>query len=611
MTTNNSSTSVLLCQPPPFDWKALQLTLTILKDNNLRYIPLVYGQKKPLLKEWKHLQDIPPTKEELSAFYSGKPVNLGVLCGRASGGLIAFCFNSQEGARELFGDKYSEALEKTFVTRTQRGIHIYFRTNELIKTEFFEKDGIPAWLEIRGDGTYCVFPPSKHPSGGLYQAIGVMAIAKPSNLANWLENRLIELGLRKSSPPPEIKEVKPHWIKEVWGGVPKGSRNTTATKLAGYFRQKLPQDICLLFLREWGARCTPPCSDAGEIVDLEAIVKSVFRYPSKVKPLKITSTLELLSEPEQDIDWIIEGIVTPQSRIVVSGPTKIGKTMLALEMAYEIATGKDFLGIISTPRAARVLFLELEVGKSPLKSRLRKLAGIFGNADIPMVRSSSFLPLNTPEGKEELERIIQETTPEVVFLDPLIKFHISDEDKASAMQTVFGYLDSLLDEYGVSFIVLQNMRKIGKDASQIDAELVRGSSQLTAWANSILTLKRKPNNPEITLSFTLRDAEDEIPPMILNFERDTCTFSALFKEAEIKVAPETIINIVAQAEGKRMRRAVLRDKIEKETGAVERTIDRVIKVMEKEDKIRLEKSTTGTWREKDIVLADLPEGKIL
>ena len=203
---------------PKFNWEALQKALQFYEKERLRYFPLTWGQKKGPI-EWKPLQNRAPTFAELAEwFQEGKPTNVAIICGGASNGLVALCFNAPDGASEFFGQKlWDKLLASTFVVKTPRGVHVYLRSNILIPGQIIAKGDNGSWLEIRTDGMYIAAPPSLHPSGVLYEAIGAESIASPKNLPDFIKQQVATLGLKarltqetpkKSAPAEEYLEGK-------------------------------------------------------------------------------------------------------------------------------------------------------------------------------------------------------------------------------------------------------------------------------------------------------------------------------------------------------------------------------------------------------------------
>lgn len=256
-----------------FDWPTLREAIAFYESQRLCYLPAGWGRKNPSVKWEEYETRLPTMEEKANWFHEGNPTNIGILCGGISGGLVILAFNTQDGASEFFGDElWHRLLASTFVTKSVRGHHVWLRSDSPIKSGFVKKDKEESWLEIRSDGNFTVAPPSLHPSGVLYQAVGVNSIVKPKNLAAFIDERLVQLGLKVRGE--EVSSNELGWVPKVLQGVPEGDRDVTCTKLAGYFRNKTPQAVCLAILLPWGDRCIPPFPPG----DVRKVVASVYRY---------------------------------------------------------------------------------------------------------------------------------------------------------------------------------------------------------------------------------------------------------------------------------------------------------------------------------------------
>ena len=195
---NHNETPDTSQERPNFDWPKLRKAIGFYERERLRYFPVMWGAKNPAINSWKPFQSRAPTLEEKATwFHEGKPTGIAIVCGAASGGLVALCFNDPGGAEEFFGPElWQRLLTSTFVSKTPRGHHVLLRSDTPINSQFIRKGDNESWLEIRSDGNYIVAPPSLHPIGTLYQDIGVDRIYKPKDLAGFIDKRLAELGLK-------------------------------------------------------------------------------------------------------------------------------------------------------------------------------------------------------------------------------------------------------------------------------------------------------------------------------------------------------------------------------------------------------------------------------
>lgn len=160
--------------------------------------PLRARAKRPLRSGWR--------TPSPSAWLGVPPdANIGILCGAPSGGLVVLDFDSADGIRESMGLRPEELAVHTLVARTARGWHVYARG---AGTRTFSP---VRGLDVRGDGSLVVAPPSIHPSGVAYEFLRASApIASLASLP-------IELEV---DVPEDVGEVAVDWERvEAWVGV--------------------------------------------------------------------------------------------------------------------------------------------------------------------------------------------------------------------------------------------------------------------------------------------------------------------------------------------------------------------------------------------------------
>jgi hypothetical protein len=100
-------------------------------------------------------------------------------------------------------------------------------------------------------------------------------------LARWNEAALDALIADWRLTRTEARKVRngngnpPGWVIKALQGVPENFRDTTGSKLAGYFTdKKIPEDIVGAILQLWNERNTPPLEE----VQIQKIVSSISRY---------------------------------------------------------------------------------------------------------------------------------------------------------------------------------------------------------------------------------------------------------------------------------------------------------------------------------------------
>jgi hypothetical protein len=135
-------------------------------------------------------------------------------------------------------------------------------------------------------------------------------------------------------------------------------------------------------------------------------------------------------------DFILGSWLTTTSRVLLTAPTGLGKTLFGVAMSGAIADGKSFLPWKGR-RHCRVLYIDGEMALRLLKQRLidetRRLgavpAGLYAlsHADI-----ENFQPLNTDAGRNQIEEIIAHIGEiDLIWFDnimPLISGDMKDEE---------------------------------------------------------------------------------------------------------------------------------------------------------------------------------------
>ena len=122
--------------------------------------------------------------------------------------------------------------------------------------------------------------------------------------------------------------------------------------------------------------------------------------------------------------------------------------------------------------------------------------------------------LNNEESFQHLIYQVQTKKPEVIILDPLIRFISEDENSSVKMGQVFRRLRTLIDDFDISLIIVDHT---GKDPSKS----ARGSSVKRSEYDSAIYMHSKDNNSR--LSFDMRHVETPDDEYI-KFNSETCWF---------------------------------------------------------------------------------------
>ena len=135
----------------------------------LSVIPLKPHSKEPLIP-WKEYQTRTATLEELEKWFKGKTVDdlgIGVVCGSVSNNLVVLDFDDPDIWSKI-NPEYFES--EHFLVSTGSGKrHLYLGSKKPVRKGRISE----IKLDVQGEGSYVVAPPSIHPSGGQYRIVDI------------------------------------------------------------------------------------------------------------------------------------------------------------------------------------------------------------------------------------------------------------------------------------------------------------------------------------------------------------------------------------------------------------------------------------------------------
>jgi len=261
-------------------------------DAGLTIIPIPYQQKAAAIK-WEEYQHRKPTDAEIQEwFLNGHKTNIAVVCGSTSNNLVVPDCDSIEKFYELAAvicecTNTDDILDFTTIVTTSKGYHIWLRTAEPTKSQKFPQ------LDIKGEGGYVLIPPSVHPSGAVYKFTNEIEVPTIRQIVS-----LKDIGIDvEQKQPDEPSNNQPGWVSKLLLGVDEGSRNDSAIKLAGYFRNYHPIDVTERLLIDWNLKNTPPLPDK----EIQQVLRSSYGY-TRINTLYISPLNEAeVSERKESV----------------------------------------------------------------------------------------------------------------------------------------------------------------------------------------------------------------------------------------------------------------------------------------------------------------------
>jgi RecA-family ATPase len=128
-------------------------------------------------------------------------------------------------------------------------------------------------------------------------------------------------------------------------------------------------------------------------------------------------------------DFLLGSVMCTTSRWLIYGETGVVKTLVAMDMAGAIASGRDILNWVGQ-RPARVIFLDGELPVETFKERMEMVAARYG-ANMQLfgynredLGFDAMPPLNTEAGQTWLRREIAAVRPDLIIFHSIMSLLI-------------------------------------------------------------------------------------------------------------------------------------------------------------------------------------------
>ena len=202
--------------------------------------------------------------------------------------------------------------------------------------------------------------------------------------------------------------------------------------------------------------------------------------------------------------WMVEALWSEQGVGIVGGEPKCGKSFLALDLAVAVAAGVPCLRHFHAARRGAVLLFAAEDAGHIVRARLQGIAKAAGTAfdsldiaviDVPTLR------LDHRADRQRLVETVERVSPRLVILDPLVRLHGVDENTAADVAPILGFLRDIQRRFATAVLLVHHARKSGGSRP---GQALRGSSELHAWGDSNLYLRRRDR--QILMTVEHRDA---------------------------------------------------------------------------------------------------------
>ena len=474
--------------------------------NNFCKIPVREKGKEPLIK-WKEFQEVFPSNNQIEVWEKKYPnCNWAVVTGKISN-IVVLDFDSEE-AYQFFRSK---GLPDSPTVKTSRGYHVYLKYS--LYTSSLQSVCGRSDVQLKSDGGCVMFVGSIHPSGHIYYWIKNYSLEDLplADLPDWA----MAEGNRNKEP-----------MNDLLKGVGQGERNNTLARLAGlWINSGASLEDCFQMALGWNQLNHPAMSD-GEV---EQTVKSIYKrhtdelFNQEKECLDIPPPMEINEFLAQDIppvEFWVDRIIQKEGRTMISAAPNKGKSILSSNLAVAMCSQiEEVLNQFNSART-HVLYLDMEMGKRLVFQRFQKMLSESLNKEenlfIHCLMAKNLLDKSF---QQVLEKWIQDLRIEVLIIDPIGSAWDGEENDKKEVSRLTSYLDSLIDRFGASIVVVHHHRKSFKNQGSSGGEMAAGSYKWSAWVDIHVCLEGEANN--LVISCQKARATEKFQPFRVKLNPET------------------------------------------------------------------------------------------
>ena len=232
--------------------------------------------------------------------------------------------------------------------------------------------------------------------------------------------------------------------------------------------------------------------------------------------------------------WLIQSVWARSAVGIIGGAPKCCKSWLGLDMAVSVASGTPCLDRFEVRDNGPVLVFLAEDALCTVRSRIDSLCR-HRNLDMRKldlyVITASALRLDLADDQNRLKSTLGDLRPRLLVLDPLVRLHRLDENSASDISKLLGFVRELQRTHDCAIVLVHHASK--KHHAQ-PGQALRGSSDLHAFGDSNAYLARRKKRLVLTLEHRSAKPPDPVELELVSGADDT--------QAHLKVVSTETMN---------------------------------------------------------------------
>ena len=223
----------------------------------------------------------------------------------------------------------------------------------------------------------------------------------------------------------------------------------------------------------------------------------------------------LWNEPPYDLSYLAWPLIPTGHLCALNGLAKVGKSLLALEAAACIASGRDFLGCPT--QQGTVVYLDFE--NSPRRHVLPRLQAMgFAPEELSELRFASYPfslnPLDDYGAESKIQELLDKHNPVLVVVDTISRAVQGEENSNDTWNNLYKCTEQVLKQRDVAWLRLDHL---GHDTKKA----VRGGSAKSGTVDVTWTLEETTHN---NLKLTIKSQRTLLGDDCYQIQRVTSPF---------------------------------------------------------------------------------------
>jgi hypothetical protein len=289
--------------------------------------------------------------------------------------------------------------------------------------------------------------------------------------------------------------------------------------------------------------------------------------------LRFRSGAEMATSTDEQIQWIVPGLVARGGITELGAKVKVGKTTLILQLVRAAADGQDFLG---KPTLKTSTLYMTEQPSVSFRQAIER-AGLLGRDDFHALLHSDTRGLEWVDVATAAVAQCRRVGAFLLVVDTLPQFAglkgDSENNSGDALEAMEPFWEAVAD--GIGVILIRHERKSGGDVGDSG----RGSSAFAGAVDIVLSLRRPEGHSKKTRRIiqALSRFSETPPDLLIDLTENGYVALGEPHEAAVREAKESIIEIAAGSESEAMTLKEVTDSAKVQRSTAQRAVNELLR----------------------------------